>query len=51
MDISVQGTIDQKTYVKKIRGGFSPLSHPLNPPMKPVAKCPAKPKEPGAPDA
>jgi len=28
MDVSVSGTIDQKTYVKKFRRGFSPLSHP-----------------------
>jgi len=24
MDVSVSGTIDQKTYLKKFRGGFSP---------------------------
>jgi len=28
MDVSVTGTTDQKTYLKKIRGGFSPLSPP-----------------------
>jgi len=28
MDVSVSGTIDQKTYLKKFRGGFSPLSPP-----------------------
>jgi len=28
MDDSVPGTIDQKTYMKKFRGGFSPLSLP-----------------------
>ena len=26
--VSVSGTIDQKTYLKKLRGGFSPLSPP-----------------------
>jgi len=30
MDVCVSGTIDQKTYLKKCRGGFSP---PLDPPM------------------
>jgi len=25
MEVSVSGTIDQKTYLKKFRGGFSPL--------------------------
>jgi len=34
MDVSVPGTIDQKTYLKKFRGGFSPLSPPLDPPME-----------------
>jgi len=33
MTVSVSGTIDQKTYLKKFRGGFSPLSPPLDPPM------------------
>jgi len=28
MDVSVTGTIDQKTYLKKFRGGFSSLSPP-----------------------
>jgi len=28
MDVSVSGTIDQKTYLKKFRGGFSPLTPP-----------------------
>jgi len=28
MDASVSETIDQKTYLKKFRGGFSPLSPP-----------------------
>ena len=28
MDVSVSKTIDQKTYLKKFRGGFSPLSPP-----------------------
>jgi len=28
MDVSVSGTIDEKTYLKKFRGGFSPLSSP-----------------------
>jgi len=32
MDVSVSVTIDQKPYLKKFRGGFSPLS-PLDPPM------------------
>jgi len=39
MDVSVSGTIDQKTYLKKFRGGFSPLSPPLNPPMEGGARC------------
>jgi len=26
MGVSVSGTTDQKTYLKKIKGGFSPLS-------------------------
>jgi len=34
MDVSVPGTIDQKTYLKKFREGFSPLSLPLDPPME-----------------
>jgi len=33
MDVSVSVTIDQKPYLKKFRGGFSPLSPPLDPPM------------------
>ena len=28
MDVSVSGTINQKTYRKKFRSGFSPLSPP-----------------------
>jgi len=32
MDVSVSGTIDQKTYLMKFRGGVIPLS-PLDPPM------------------
>jgi len=28
MEVSVSGTIDQKTYLKKFKGGFSPLSPP-----------------------
>jgi len=28
MDVSLSGTIDHKTYLKKIRGGFSPPSSP-----------------------
>jgi len=28
MDVSVSGTIDQKSYLKKFTGGFSPLSPP-----------------------
>jgi len=30
MDVSVSGTIDEKTYLKKFRGGLQP---PLDPPM------------------
>jgi len=33
MDVYVSGTTDQKTYPKKFRGGFSPLSPLLDPPM------------------
>jgi len=33
MDVSVSGTINRKTYLKKYRGDFSPLSAPLDPPM------------------
>ena len=33
MSVSVSGTTDQKTYLKKFGGGFSPLSPPLDPPM------------------
>jgi len=32
VDVSVSGTIDQKTYLKKFRGGLSTLSPPLDPP-------------------
>ena len=32
MDVSVSGTIDQKTYLKNL-GGFSPLSLSLDRPM------------------
>jgi len=32
MDVSVSENIGQKTYLKKFRGDFSPLS-PLDPPM------------------
>jgi len=28
MSVSVSGTTDQKTYLNKFRGGFSPLSPP-----------------------
>jgi len=28
MDVSVSGTIDQKTYLKKFRGGFNLLNPP-----------------------
>jgi len=31
IDVSVSGTIDEKTYLKKIRGVFSPLSPPWIP--------------------
>jgi len=34
MGVSVSGTTDQKMYLKKFRGGFSPLSPPLDPPME-----------------
>jgi len=27
-DVAVSGTIDEETYLKKFRGGFSPLSPP-----------------------
>ena len=33
MDVSESETIDQKIYLKKFRGGFSPLSSPLDLPM------------------
>ena len=33
MGVSVSGTTDQKTYLKKFKGGFSPLAPPLDPPM------------------
>jgi len=33
MDVSVSGTIDQKTYLKKCRGASAPLA-PLDLPMK-----------------
>jgi len=29
VDVSLSRTIDQKTYLKKFRGGFSPLSPPI----------------------
>jgi len=29
MGVSVSGTNDQKTYLKKFRGGFSPLDPPM----------------------
>jgi len=32
MDVSVSGTIDRKTYLKKYSGGLSPLA-PLDPPV------------------
>jgi len=28
MDVSVSGTIDQKTYLKNLGGGFGPLAPP-----------------------
>ena len=28
MDVTVSGTIDQKTYLKKFRGASAPLAHP-----------------------
>ena len=34
MGVSVSGTIDQKTYLKKFRRGFSPVNAPLDPPMR-----------------
>jgi len=33
MKVSLSETINQKTYLKKIGGGFSPLSPTLDPPM------------------
>ena len=33
VDVFVSGTTDQKTYLKKFWGVFSPLSPPLDPPM------------------
>jgi len=33
MGVSVSGTTDQKTYMKKFRGDSSPLA-PLDPPMQ-----------------
>jgi len=33
MDVSVSETIDKKMYLKKFKGGFSPLNPPLDPPM------------------
>jgi len=33
MDVSVSGTIDQKTYLDKFRGGLQPPQPPLDPPM------------------
>jgi len=33
MDVSVSVTIDRTMYLKKFRGGFSPLSSHLDPPM------------------
>jgi len=32
MDVSLSGTIDQKLYLKKLRGSLAPLD-PLDPPM------------------
>ena len=34
MDVSVSGTIDKKTYLKKCRGNSAPLAPPLDPPMQ-----------------
>jgi len=33
MNVSVSGTIDQKTYLKKFRWGFTPLAPPQDSPM------------------
>jgi len=35
MDVSVSGTIDQKTYLKKLKGVSAPLAPPLDPLMIP----------------
>jgi len=37
MNLSVSGTIDQKTHLKKLRGVSTPLAPPLDPPMN-IAK-------------
>ena len=34
MDVPVSVTIDQKPYLKKIRGASAPLAPPLDPPMQ-----------------
>jgi len=41
MDVSVSGTIDQKTYLKNFKGGgLQPPLPPSNPPMNRVLKTP-----------
>jgi len=40
MVVSVSGTTDQKTYLKKFRGASAPLS-PLDPPMPDMVRLPA----------
>jgi len=37
MDVSVSGTIDEKTYLKNFRGGVQAPSSLLDPPMKTAA--------------
>jgi len=40
MSVSVSGTTDQKTYLKKFRRGFSPLSPPPGSAyVTPVVRC------------
>ena len=41
MDVYLSGTVDHKTYLKKIKGGASaPLAPPLDPPMPPYLPVP-----------
>jgi len=36
MDVFVSRTINQKTYMKKFRGGLQPPHSPLDPPITPL---------------